>query len=38
VLETFVRADPCVAEGLVTGWRVQEWTTVMGNEALTKLG
>lgn len=37
IVEAFVRADPYVAEGLVTGWRVREWTTVMGRDALTKV-
>jgi uncharacterized protein YciI len=37
VVETFAKADPYVLEGLVTGWRVREWTTVMGKDALTKI-
>jgi uncharacterized protein len=37
VVEAFVRADPYVLEGLVTDWRIREWTTVMGREALTKI-
>lgn len=28
--EAFARADPYVAEGLVTGWKVARWTTVVG--------
>jgi uncharacterized protein len=28
--ERFARADPYVANGLVTRWRVREWTTVVG--------
>jgi hypothetical protein len=28
--EGFARADPYVTNGLVTRWRVQEWTTVVG--------
>jgi uncharacterized protein YciI len=28
--EAFARADPYVREGLVTRWRVREWTTVVG--------
>jgi uncharacterized protein YciI len=37
VVRRFVDADPYVANGLVTGWRVQEWTTVIGEGALTKV-
>jgi uncharacterized protein YciI len=29
-VEDFVAADPYVANGLVTGWRVRPWTTVVG--------
>ena len=28
--EDFARADPYVANGLVTSWRVREWTVVVG--------
>lgn len=28
--ETFARTDPYVLNGLVTRWRVREWTTVVG--------
>jgi len=31
--EAFARADPYVTNGLVTGWRVREWTTVIGDDA-----
>lgn len=31
--ETFARADPYVRNGLVTRWRVREWTTVIGADA-----
>jgi uncharacterized protein YciI len=31
--ETFARADPYVTNGLVTKWRVREWTTVIGKDA-----
>jgi uncharacterized protein YciI len=37
VAEDFARADPYVAEGVVSAWRVREWITVVGEEALTKL-
>jgi uncharacterized protein YciI len=30
VAEAFAAADPYVAHGLVTRWRVREWTTVVG--------
>jgi uncharacterized protein len=30
VAEAFARADPYVLNGLVTGWRVRGWTTVVG--------
>jgi uncharacterized protein YciI len=33
VAEAFARADPYVTNGLVTGWRVREWTTVVGEGA-----
>jgi uncharacterized protein YciI len=31
--ERFARADPYVTNGLVTGWRVEEWLTVVGEGA-----
>jgi uncharacterized protein YciI len=31
--EAFARADPYVLNGLVTSWRVREWTTVVGELA-----
>jgi uncharacterized protein len=34
VVEAFVKADPYVANGLVTHWRIREWTTVVGDLAL----
>jgi len=30
VAAKFARVDPYVTNGLVTGWRVREWTTVVG--------
>ena len=33
--EAFARADPYVTSGLVTAWRVREWTTVVGPDAST---
>ena len=31
--EAFAKADPYVTNGLVTMWRVREWTTVVGDLA-----
>ena len=31
--EAFAQADPYVRNGLVTRWRVREWTTVIGRDA-----
>ena len=31
--EAFARTDPYVTNGLVTMWRVREWTTVVGKDA-----
>jgi len=33
VAETFATNDPYVVNGLVTKWRVREWTTVVGDLA-----
>ena len=35
--EAFARADPYVQNGLVTSWRVREWTTVVGKDAAVAL-
>ena len=35
VVEAFAKADPYVLNGLVTRWRVAEWTTVAGDRAAT---
>ncbi|HYU07744.1 MAG TPA: YciI-like protein [Gemmatimonadales bacterium] len=35
VVEQFARDDPYVRNGVVTKWRVREWTTVVGKEAET---
>ncbi len=35
--EAFAKADPYVLNGIVTGWRVREWTTVVGNDAQVPL-
>src|SRR5205085_5293 len=31
VVESFVAADPYVKNGLVTSWRIREWTVVVGS-------
>ena len=33
--EAFARADPYVTHGLVTGYRVRQWNTVVGEHAST---
>ncbi len=33
--EAFAEEDPYVREGLVSAWRVREWTTVVGEDAAT---
>lgn len=35
VAERFVLADPYVTSGMVARWHVREWTTVIGDLALT---
>jgi hypothetical protein len=35
--EAFAKADPYVVNGLVTGWQVREWTTVVGEGAEVRL-
>lgn len=30
-IEEFVEKDPYVENGLVTGWRIREWTVVVGS-------
>jgi hypothetical protein len=35
--EAFAAADPYVRHGLVTRWRVREWTTVVGDQASVSL-
>jgi uncharacterized protein YciI len=37
VAESFARRDPYVLNGLVTRWRVREWTTVAGDGAAAPL-
>ncbi|OWK32174.1 YciI-like protein [Sphingomonas mucosissima] len=35
--EAFAQADPYVAEGLVTSWRISPWHTVVGADAATPI-
>jgi uncharacterized protein YciI len=35
--EAFAAADPYVTNGLVRSWRVRQWMTVIGPDALTKV-
>jgi uncharacterized protein YciI len=37
VVEKFARDDPYVRNGIVTKWRVREWTTVVGRDAETRV-
>jgi uncharacterized protein YciI len=33
--ENFAKSDPYVLNGLIMSWRVREWTTVVGDLAMT---
>jgi uncharacterized protein YciI len=33
IAEEFARNDPYIRNGLVTSWRVRQWTTVLGDGA-----
>jgi uncharacterized protein YciI len=35
IVEEFVRTDPYVLNGVVIGWRVRTWATVVGDGAAT---
>jgi uncharacterized protein YciI len=35
--ESFAQSDPYVVNGLVTRWRVRQWTTVVGADAEVEL-
>ena len=37
VAEEFAKADPYVRNGLVTTWRVREWTTVVGDDPAVRV-
>ena len=34
-VERFAATDPYVTNGLVTGYRVRQWSTVVGDDAMT---
>src|SRR5262245_10539132 len=36
-VDAFAKDDPYVKNGVVTAWRVREWTTVAGTEAATPI-
>lgn len=38
IAASFAREDPYVVNGLVSSWRVREWTTVVGEGAATPIG
>ena len=35
--EQFAKTDPYVTNGVIQRWHVREWTTVVGNDAETKI-
>jgi uncharacterized protein len=37
VAERFAKSDPYVTGGLITAWRIREWTTVVGEDAEVRL-
>ena len=37
VVRAFAEADPYVTNGLITGWQVREWTTVVGPDATVRV-
>lgn len=37
VAASFAKADPYVLNGIVTAWRVREWTTVVGDNSAVQL-
>jgi uncharacterized protein YciI len=37
VIEEFARNDPYVMSGVITGWKIRPWTTVVGNQAATPI-
>ncbi|MDH5358975.1 MAG: YciI-like protein [Gammaproteobacteria bacterium] len=36
-VEAFVKSDPYVINGLVTGWKIRPWNTVVGDDATTPI-
>jgi uncharacterized protein len=36
-VENFARNDPYVLSGLVSGWKIRPWTTVVGEHAATPI-
>jgi uncharacterized protein len=36
-VEQFARNDPYVLAGIVTGWKIRAWTTVVGEHAATPI-
>jgi uncharacterized protein len=38
IVEEFVRDDPYVTNGLVTGWEIRPWTVVIGGEPAAGVG
>ena len=37
VIEAFVKADPYMIHGVVTGYKIRQWNTVVGTDAFTPL-
>ncbi len=37
IAEAFAKSDPYVINGVVKGWRIRPWTTVVGADAQVKL-
>ena len=37
VIDQFAKADPYVIHGLVTGYRIKQWNTVVGDAALNPI-
>lgn len=37
VVEAFAKADPYLHHGVVTGYKVRQWNTVVGKDAFTPL-
>ena len=37
IIEDFARNDPYVLAGVVTGWKIRPWTTVVGEQAATPI-